>query len=88
VKPVDLIRWLVRLVAPPGGLVLDPFTGSGTTGIACVCEGLPFLGFELSPEYVELARRRIEAAAQLAPRPLGSSLPSAEQNDPRQGSLF
>lgn len=62
VKPVDLMRHLVRLVTPPGGLVLDPFMGSGTTGIAAVMEGFRFFGIDLEPEYVEIARRRIAAA--------------------------
>jgi DNA modification methylase len=59
VKPVDLMRWLCRLVTPPGGLVLDPFTGSGSTGVAALAEGFRFLGFEREAEYVEMARRRI-----------------------------
>jgi len=59
VKPIELMRHLVRLVTPPGGLVLDPFTGSGTTGCAAVLEGARFLGLELSPEYAEIARARI-----------------------------
>jgi site-specific DNA-methyltransferase (adenine-specific) len=63
VKPVALMRWLVRLVTPPGGVVLDPFTGSGTTGVAAVLEGFRFLGFEVSEQYAEIARRRIEHAA-------------------------
>lgn len=62
VKPVDLMRWLVRLVTPPGGVVLDPFTGSGSTGMAAMLEGFGFVGFELDPHHVEIARRRIEAA--------------------------
>lgn len=62
VKPVDLMRWLVRLVAREGDLVLDPFAGSGTTGVACVNEGRDFIGIERESEYVEIARRRIEAA--------------------------
>lgn len=62
VKPVALMRWLCRLVTPPGGLVLDPFTGSGTTGCAAVAEGFRFVGAELNPEYAEIARRRIAAA--------------------------
>lgn len=62
VKPVDLMRWLVRLVTPPGGLVLDPFMGSGTTGVACVLEGLSFVGIEREAEYAEIARRRIARA--------------------------
>ena len=62
VKPVALMRWLVRLVTPPGGLVLDPFTGSGTTGIACVHEQMRFLGMEREAEYVRIAEARIGAA--------------------------
>ena len=59
VKPLELMRWLVRLVTPPGGLVLDPFTGSGTTGIAAVLEDRLFLGIEREPEYVDVACARI-----------------------------
>ena len=63
VKPTDLMRYLVRLVTPPGGLVLDPFTGSGSTGKAAVLEGMRFVGCELSPEYSAIAEARIKAAA-------------------------
>ncbi|KKN75957.1 hypothetical protein LCGC14_0375140 [marine sediment metagenome] len=59
VKPLALMQYLCRLVTPPGGLVLDPFCGSGTTGAACVAEGFDFVGFELDPQYVEIAERRI-----------------------------
>lgn len=59
VKPIDLMRWLVRLVTPPGGTCLDPFVGSGTTGCACVLEGFDFIGIEREPEYVEIAKARI-----------------------------
>jgi DNA modification methylase len=62
VKPVALMRWLVRLVAPPDGVVLDPFTGSGTTGIAAALEGRRFVGIEREAEYVEIARARIAHA--------------------------
>lgn len=61
VKPTDLMRYLCRLVTPPGGVVLDPFCGSGSTGKAAMLEGLKFIGIELSAEYCELAQRRIEA---------------------------
>ena len=61
VKPVDLMRWLVRLVAKPGQTVLDPFMGSGTTGVACTLEGVGFVGVEREAEYVDIARRRIVA---------------------------
>jgi DNA modification methylase len=53
------MRWLVRLVTPPDGVVLDPFAGSGTTGCAAVLEGFRFVGCEREPEYAEIARARI-----------------------------
>ena len=59
VKPVALMRWLVRLVTPPGGLVLDPFAGSGTTGLACITEQCRFLGIEREAEYVAIATARL-----------------------------
>ena len=59
VKPIALMRWLVRMVTPPGGLVVDPFNGSGTTGIAAVLEGFRYLGIEQAAEYADIARRRI-----------------------------
>jgi DNA modification methylase len=60
VKPIDLMRWLVRLVTPPGGLCVDPFAGSGTTGIACHLEGFDFIGIEREDEYADIAKARIE----------------------------
>ena len=63
VKPVELMCYLVRLVAPPDGVVLDPFTGSGTTGVACVQEGFRFVGIEREADYCRIARLRIEHAA-------------------------
>lgn len=63
VKPKSLMRWLVRLVTPPGGTVLDPFTGSGSTGLACDAEQFDFIGIEMSPEYAAIAERRIRDAA-------------------------
>lgn len=60
VKPIELMRYLVRLTkTPTGGIVLDPFAGSGTTGIACVLEGREFIGIEREAEYVEIAEKRI-----------------------------
>jgi len=65
VKPLALMRYLVRLTkTPTGGVVLDPFMGSGSTGIACKLEGREFIGIEREPEYVEIAEKRI-AEAQL-----------------------
>lgn len=63
VKPLALMRWLVRLVTPPGGLVLDPFTGSGTTGMAALLEGCRFVGVEQDADYCMIARARIAHAA-------------------------
>src|SRR6186713_195624 len=62
VKPTDLMRYLCRLVTPPGGIVLDPFTGSGSTGKAATLEGFAFVGFELSAEYAAIATSRISEA--------------------------
>jgi hypothetical protein len=61
VKPTDLMRYLCRLVTPPGGVVLDPFMGSGSTGKGAVLEGFRFIGIEREAEYMEIARARIEA---------------------------
>lgn len=62
VKPTDLMAYLCRLVTPPGGIVLDPFMGSGSTGKAAMREGFRFIGCEVSEEYLAIARARIEAA--------------------------
>jgi site-specific DNA-methyltransferase (adenine-specific) len=61
-KPVELMRHLCRLVAPEGGVVLDPFCGSGSTGEAAIAEGLRFIGIEREAEYVEIAKERIAAS--------------------------
>lgn len=58
-KPVDLLRRLLRVVCPPGGVVLDPFAGSGSTGVAALAEGMRFIGIERALEHVETARRRL-----------------------------
>ena len=65
VKPTALMRYLCRLVTPPGGVVLDPFAGSGSTGKAAILEGFQFVGIEREAEYVEIARARINAARPL-----------------------
>lgn len=62
VKPTDLMRYLVRMVTPPNGTVLDPFTGSGSTGKAAILEGFYFVGVEQNPEYLKIAEARIKAA--------------------------
>jgi hypothetical protein len=86
VKPLALMRWLARMVTPPGGLILDPFMGSGTMGVAAVREGFRFLGSDMTPWAHTVARARIRwtqglgVALEDAPPPVaGSSV---------QGSLF
>jgi hypothetical protein len=63
VKPVEVMQWLVRLVSPPRALspvVLDPFAGSGTTGIACMMEGVRFVGVEMDPRHVDIIVARLD----------------------------
>jgi len=67
VKPIALMRYLARLVTPPGGTVLDPFAGSGSTGAAAVMEGFRFLGIERDADYVAIARARIRHVARAQP---------------------
>lgn len=62
VKPTDLMRYLCRLITPPGGTILDPFTGSGSTGKAAVSEGYNFIGIELDADYIAIAEARIQHA--------------------------
>lgn len=61
-KPLDAVRHLVERVCPPGGVVLDSYVGTGTTGVACALEGRNFIGIEKEAAYVEIARRRIAEA--------------------------
>jgi site-specific DNA-methyltransferase (adenine-specific) len=61
-KPVELMRRALALIAEPGGVVLDPFAGSGTTGVAAALDGYDFLGIEREAAYVDIARRRIADA--------------------------
>jgi len=60
VKPIDLVRWILRLLTPPGGRVLDPFNGSGTTGCASIMEGFEYIGIERDADSVAVSRARIE----------------------------
>tara|TARA_R110002012_G_scaffold300188_1_gene499772 strand:- start:523 stop:1518 length:996 start_codon:yes stop_codon:yes gene_type:complete len=64
VKPIALMRYLCRLVTPKGGTVIDPFMGSGSTGIACKEEGFEFIGIEREKEYFEIAEKRISYSSQ------------------------
>lgn len=64
IKPLALMRYLVRLVTRRGGIVLDPFMGSGTTGVAAIQEGMNFVGIERDPHYYDIAKRRINGSTQ------------------------
>lgn len=66
VKPLDLMRWLVRLVTPPGGTVLDPFAGSGTTAEACIVEGFNCIAIERETDYLPLIVARLTKPIQVA----------------------
>lgn len=68
VKPMSLMQWLCRLVTPPGGLILDPFMGSASTGVAALREGFRFLGIEENAEYLAIARARLRREREEQPR--------------------
>ncbi|WP_202842008.1 DNA methyltransferase [Luteimonas saliphila] len=79
VKPTDLMRWLCRLVTPPGGRILDPFAGSGSTGRGAVADGFAFEGIELDPAYAAIALARIRAmqpGLALGPLTMNGGLPA------------
>jgi site-specific DNA-methyltransferase (adenine-specific) len=86
-KPVELVEHFLRLHTKPGDIVLDPFSGSGTTGVACARLGRRFLGFELDPHWCEVANRRIGAIPAWEDTPLfgpiGTAL--AAQTEPGSG---
>jgi site-specific DNA-methyltransferase (adenine-specific) len=66
VKPTELMRYLIKLVTPPGGVVLDPFTGSGSTGKAAILEGFRFIGCELTEDYIPIIQGRLDNAEEQA----------------------
>jgi DNA modification methylase len=78
VKPTALMRYLVKLVTPPGGVVLDPFTGSGSTGKAAILEGFDFIGIEMTDEYLPIIEGRLKHAEKLA----------AEEKEKKDEALF
>ena len=82
-KPMDLMAYLVRLSVRPGAVCLDPFMGSGTTGVACVELGRRFIGIELDEKYFDIACRRIEQAVRKA----GSRLPGLRPTDRKPEQL-
>lgn len=83
VKPTELMRYLCRLVTPPGGIVLDPFMGSGSTGRGAALEGFGFFGIELTPEYYAIAESRICDAIRLR-----SDAESIAEDEARQADIF
>jgi DNA modification methylase len=87
VKPTNLMRYLCRLVTPPGGVVLDPFMGSGSTGKAALLEGFRFIGIERDAQYLEIARARI-AHAQLLKTAGSAKLKPASKSDAYTIDLF
>ena len=78
VKPIAVMRWLCKLITPPGGVILDPFCGSGTTGCAATQLGFEFVGIEREPEYAEIARARIAYWGCLPPEELGARKPAKQ----------
>lgn len=92
VKPVELMKYLVRLITPPNGIVLDPFCGSGTTGIACKLEGFNFVGMEQDAEYSKIAESRINNYKEEKEKPLTiieqPAKEDSKSNKLNQGKLF
>jgi site-specific DNA-methyltransferase (adenine-specific) len=85
VKPTALMQYLCRLITPPGGKILDPFCGSGSTGKGAILEGFRFIGIEQDAEYIEIARRRIEWAFQQAHPTTGEFVTKAGKPDDTDG---
>lgn len=88
VKPVKLMQYLARLITPPNGKVLDPFCGSGTTGIACKLEGFEFVGMEQDAEYTKIAQARIDNYQEEPLEPLELIQEDSKGNTITQTSLF
>lgn len=91
VKPTELFRWLLKLVVPPGGTVLDPFLGSGTTAVAAILEGFDWKGCELTPDYIPIIAGRVawaEAEVKKPATPAKAKKPRAKKvkpEAPKQG---
>jgi hypothetical protein len=81
--PRILMEWWTKYITPPGGTILDPFTGSGTVGLAALKLGRSFIGIEAIPEYVEIARRRLDALMAESPLFAGLSTPSVSSEATR-----
>lgn len=90
VKPVSLCQWLCRLVTPPGGTILDPFMGSGSTGKGAILEGFSFIGIEREDEYMPIAEARIKWAVDQVSSPVSHVAKKAKShaNDNNTADLF
>lgn len=88
VKPLALMRWLIRLVTKPGDIVLDPFGGSGTTGAAALLEGRRVILVERDPRYAEIARARLQHAAPTRDRLATMATAPVRVEAPDFGPLF
>lgn len=88
VKPLALMRWLIRLVTRPGDIVLDPFGGSGTTGAAALLEGRRVILVERDPRYAEIARARLQHAAPTRDRLATMATAPVRVEAPDFGPLF
>ena len=86
VKSIALMRWLCRLITPPGGIVLDLFAGSGTTGLSALAEGLRFVGVEREAEFVDIAAGRLAHVECVAVPEMAQG--DAAKAEPSQPSLF
>lgn len=78
-KPIDVMKWCIEHLPEPNRTILDPFMGSGTTGVACVKLGRKFIGIEIEPKYFEIACRRIKQAYQQPDMFVEAEKPKAEQ---------
>ncbi len=87
VKPTTLMQWLCRLITPPGGIILDPFMGSGSTGKAAVLEGFQFIGCEREDEYMPIATARIAWAISASEKDV-FAIAAVPANDNRPADLF
>ena len=81
VKPIALMRDMIRLVATRGAVGLEPFMGAGSTGGAAMVEGMPFVGIEITPEYVDIARRRIAWWSSSSPLDNMATMELHEENE-------
>jgi site-specific DNA-methyltransferase (adenine-specific) len=91
VKPIELMKYLIKLITPPGGIVLDPFNGSGSTGCAAVELGFEYIGCELDPAYVTITHKRIEAwnnHSPVEPKGIAAGHSSQQQSSSPFDNLF